>query len=157
MAGPDERVFEADVRKASFLLAQAEGRWCLLKVAWPFAFITICAKDGRQFTFRFNCEGYPQTPPTGGPWDLERDEILPAGKWPKGNGGRVTAVFKPDWKGGTALYLPCDRMSIVGHDHWRHEMPSKIWRPECGISQYLELIHELLHCKDYSPAPRPTA
>ena len=54
-------------------------------------------------------------------------------------------------KGGTALYLPCDRESIVGHDNWRHELPSKIWRPAAGINQYLELVHELLNCADYCP------
>ena len=58
-------------------------------------------------------------------------------------------MFRPDWKGGTALYLPCDRESIAGHDNWRHELPSKIWRPAAGINQYLELVHELLNCADY--------
>jgi hypothetical protein len=47
--------------------------------------------------------------------------------------------------------LPCDRESITGHDNWRHELPSKIWRPAAGISQYLELVHELLNCADYCP------
>ena len=61
-------------------------------------------------------------------------------------------MFRPDWKGGTALYLPCDRESIAGHDNWRHEMPSKIWRPSAGIVQYLELVHELLNCADYCAA-----
>ena len=60
-------------------------------------------------------------------------------------------VFRPDWKGGTALYLPCDRESIAGHDNWRHELPSKIWRPAAGINQCLELVHELLNCADYCP------
>ena len=59
--------------------------------------------------------------------------VLAADQWPKGAGGRVTSVFRTNWKGGTALYLPCDRVSIQGHDNWRTEMPSKIWRPADGI------------------------
>jgi hypothetical protein len=61
-------------------------------------------------------------------------------------------VFRPDWKQGTALYLPCDRVSREGHDNWRTETPTMIWRPERGIMQYLEIVHELLNCGDYQPA-----
>ena len=72
-------------------------------------------------------------------------------------GGRVSAVFRTDWKNGTALYLPCDRESFAGHENWRHEMPSKIWRPTDGVVQYLELVHELLQSRDYAPPLRPAA
>ena len=79
------------------------------------------------------------------------NEVLSFDLWPRGQGGRVSAVFRTDWKNGTALYLPCDRESRVGHDNWHHEMPSKIWCPDDGIIQYLELIHELLQSRDYAP------
>ena len=157
MSAPDERAFAADVAKPYFRLAVAEGRWRIRRTDWPFVFITVTAKDGQSHNFRFNCEGYPQSPPTGGPWDLESNAVLAADRWPRGNGGRVSAVFKPDWKGGTALYLPCDRVSIEGHDNWRTEMPSKIWRPSDGIIQYLELVHELLNSRDYQPTHRASA
>lgn len=150
MSAPDERAFEADVAKPAFRLGHAEGRWRLLKTAWPFVFINVTAKDGRAFTLRFNCAGYPQTPPTAGPWDVERNALLAADQWPRGISGRVKAVFRPDWKNGTALYLPCDRESIAGHPNWGTEMPSKIWRPVDGILQYLELVHELLQSRDYA-------
>ena len=69
----------------------------------------------------------------------------------------MSSVFRSDWKGGIALYLPCDRVSIQGHDNWRTEMPSKIWRPTDGIVQYLELVYELLHSRDYVLADRAAA
>ncbi len=153
---PDERAFRADVSKPAFRLGEVEGRWRLVSVTWPFTLIGVFAKDGLEYTFRFNCAGYPQAPPTGGPWDAERNQVLPFTKWPRSRGGRVGSVFRPDWKNGTALYLPCDRESMAGHDNWRTEMPSKIWRPADGIVQYLELVHELLRCRDYSP-PAGTA
>ncbi|EQD49663.1 hypothetical protein B2A_07588, partial [mine drainage metagenome] len=99
--------------------------------------------------------GYPQAAPTGGPWDMNTNQVLPFDLWPRGRGGRVTAVFRTDWKRGTALYLPCDRESIVGHDNWNRDMPSKIWRPSDGIVQYLELVHELLQSRDYAQPLRP--
>jgi hypothetical protein len=157
MSAPDERAFSADIAKPAFRLAVAEGRWRVVRIEWPYVFICVTAKDGTGHNLRLNCDGYPQTPPTGGPWDLERNQILAAERWPRGQGGRVSAVFRLDWKNGSALYLPCDRVSIEGHDNWRTEMPSKIWRPADGIVQYLELVHELLNCRDYQPAARATA
>ena len=148
--GPDQRAFQADVAKAAFRLGEVEGRWRIVMIAWPFAFVAVVAKDGREFVLRLNCSGYPQQPPTGGPWDIERDQVLAFGDWPQGKGGRVSAVFRTDWKGGTALYLPCDRESIKGHDVWRQQMPSKVWRPSDGIVHYLEQVYELLHCRDYA-------
>ena len=153
MKGPDQRAFEADVAKAPFRLGEVEGRWRLVRTAWPHAFFTVAAKDDCEYVLRLDCSGYPQAPPTGGPWDMARSQVLAFSEWPVGNGGRVSAVFRPDWKSGTALYLPCDRESIKGHDNWQQEMPSKVWRPSDGIVQYLEQIYELLHCRDYaSPA-----
>jgi hypothetical protein len=151
MSAPDERAFRADLERAPFRLGQAEGRWRLVEVSWPFALIGITAKDGREYLLRFNCTDFPQSPPTAGPWDPIKNAVLAFDRWPKSNGGRMGAVFRTDWKAGTALYLPCDREAIAGHDNWRTEQPSKIWRPHDGITQYLEIVHELLHCRDYSP------
>ncbi len=148
---PDERALQADLAKPRFHLGQAEGRWRLHGVTWPYAFIAVAAKDRREYVLRFNCIGYPQNPPTAGPWDIAKNAVLAFDQWPTSHGGRLAAVFHKEWKNGSALYLPCDRESIVGHDNWRTEMPSKIWRPNDGIVQYLELVHELLNCSDYAP------
>jgi hypothetical protein len=155
--GPDQRAFHADVAKAAFRLGEIEGRWRLIVVAWPFSFIGLAARDGREYVLRLNCTGYPQAAPTGGPWDISTDRILAFDLWPRGRGGRVSAVFRTDWKGGTALYLPCDRESLAGHDNWRRDMPSKMWRPADGIVHYLEIIHELLQSRDYAPPIRSAA
>lgn len=148
---PDERALRAHLGRPAFRLAEAEERWRVVSIAWPFVFAEVKAADGQYFSFRFECSGYPQQSPTGGPWDIARNAILAFDRWPKSKGGRVGTVFRPDWKSGTALYLPCDRESIVGHDNWRNELPSKIWKPDVGLLQYLELVHELLNCSDYSP------
>ena len=157
MTAPDERALRGDLAKARFRLGQAEGRWRLLSVAWPVVLMGVTAKDGHEYVLRLNCVGYPQNPPTAGPWDTTRNAILPFDQWPRGQGGRVSATFRTDWKDGSALYLPCDRESIAGHDNWRTEMPSKIWRPTDGIVQYLEIVHELLICRDYAPPLRAAA
>jgi hypothetical protein len=157
VTAPDERAFRADVVKATFRLGERERRWRLVEITWPYALIGVTAKDNREYVLRFNGEGYPQIPPTAGPWDIERNAILAFDRWPRSTGGRVASVFRTGWKGGSALYLPCDRESIRGHDNWRNEMPSKIWDPAKGIIHYLELVHELLNSADYVPSLRAAA
>ncbi len=149
--GPDERALRADVASPGFRLGEVDGRWKLIAIEWPHVFIGIIAKDERGHVLRFDCTDFPAAPPTAGPWDRGGNTVLPFDRWPRSKGGRLGAVFRPEWKAGTALYLPCDREAIVGHENWRTEMPSKIWRPHDGIAQYLELVHELLHSHDYLP------
>lgn len=156
MTAPDERALRADLARAAFRLAEIQGRWHLRQLTWPFAQIAVTARDGREFTLRFNCTGYPEAPPTATLWDPAADRQLSFDRWPRSRGGRVAAVFNPGWKSGCALYLPCDRESYVGHDAWRTQLPSKIWRPREGVIQYLEIVHELLNCRDYT-APLVTA
>jgi hypothetical protein len=157
MMAPDEKAFRADVAKATFRAGAAEKRWRLVSIAWPYVLIGITAKDGREFVLRFDCSGYPTAPPTARLWDIQRHVPLSFDQWPRSQGGRLGAVFNTNWKAGTALYLPCDREAIAGHENWRVEMPSKIWRPSVGIVHYLELVHELLNCRDYSPPARAAA
>lgn len=145
---PDEKALRADLESGRFLAGEARKRWWLVSVDWPAVQIAVAARDGFEYVLRFDCSGYPQNPPTARPWDANKNAPLDVGSWPKG-GGRIAAVFRNDWKSGTALYLPCDRTAIDGHDNWRTEHPSKIWNPSRGITQYLEIVHELLQSKDY--------
>jgi hypothetical protein len=147
---PDERAFRADIERPAFLLGRLEGRWQLLALNWPIAIIEITARDGLGYALRFDTCGFPDTPPTARPWDAQQNAALPFERWPRSRGGRLGHVFRTGWKSGTALYLPCDREAIAGHDNWRTEMPSKIWRPSVGIVHYLELVHELLNSSDYA-------
>lgn len=153
IAPPDERAFRADVAKAAFHLGESEGRWHLLKIDWPYAHIGVSAIDNSGYVLRFNCTGYPQTAPTATLWDQVRDALLAPNKWPQSKGGRVSHVFNFNWQQGTALYLPCDRVALHGHEGWLTEHSAKIWRPADGITQYLEIVHALLNCADYQTPP----
>lgn len=143
MDAPDKRAFEADVAKAAFRLGAAEGYWRLVRIEWPIVLVAVVAGSRSEYVLRLDCSNYPQDPPTGGPWDLERDAVLEFGRWPQGK--RISKVFRTDWMGGAVLYMPCDRVSIAKHPDWRTKMPSKIWRPKDGITQHLEFVHELLN------------
>lgn len=145
---PDEVALRRDLVDGRFLAGVASGRWTLHWIRFPHALIGVRATDGEEYALRFQCEDYPRTPATAQPWDVERDQPLAANLWPKGE-CRVPLAFNPGWKGGVCLYLPCDRLSIEGHEMWRSQHPALLWEPAKGISKYLGIVHQLLNSGDY--------
>jgi hypothetical protein len=150
---PDRVMLEQDLAAPEFRCSEIEGRWRCIGICWPYVTLAVAAPERPssplEFGFRFECSGYRQSPVTAQPWDLAADNALSAARWPTGP-VMVSAVFRPEWKQGLCLYLPCDRLSIEGHDNWRNEHPSRLWRPERGIICYLEQIYDLFHQSDYS-------
>lgn len=151
--GPDERVLRAHIEGGPFQSGVDRGYWRLIVITWPHVFLVVSAAPRDQapseYVFRFECSNYPRVPPTARPWDAKRNVPLEAAKWPGGS-GRVAFAFRPDWLGGQALYLPCDRLAIAGHDAWRTQHSHLIWKTTSDITLYLEAIYDLLHSRDYS-------
>ncbi len=150
---PDERALRADLEGAEFLLGVRDERWHIAApVEWPYAHIAVSAaqreKAPKEYVFRFNCAGYPRGV-TASLWDLARKALPAISAWPAGR-NRVPSVFRPDWKSGSALYVPCDSVSIQGHDAWHTKHPSQCWSEKIGIVRYLEVLSELLNSSDYS-------
>lgn len=153
MAGPDERAFRAHAERPDFSIGEVKGQWRLVSVSWPHAFVTVRARDGSDWAFRLTVDGYPAQLPNAQPWDLGAGGPLPTPLWPKG-AGRVATAFAPNWN-AHALYLPCDRLALPGHEAWLVQHPEKAWDPERGIIHYLEIIHDLLASFDHHPAACP--
>lgn len=142
-------LLEQHLRGARFLAGTVRGRWKVVRLEWPQLFVEVSTHDGRGVVLKVDCTGYPQQPPTAMPWDNDAGTMLSPSLWPRG--GRISNVFRPDWKNGTALYLPCDRHSIEGHPNWYSEYPSLIWKPDRGVVQYLEAVHDLLQSHELVP------
>ena len=145
---PDERMLRLHLESGRFRSGVLAGRWRLVAIDWPHAVIGIKARDDIEYGFRFHCADYPHTAVTAQPWDLVNNAQLSDDQWPTGR-ERVSYAFNPGWKGGTCLYLPCDRKSIEGHENWKHDHPALLWDPKKGICKYLGIIHELLNSTDY--------
>lgn len=141
---------EANLASGRFRAGVARGRWRLVSLDWPYAFVEVFDRVQRAICIRFDCTGYPSQAPQGTPWDYGSQQQLSSHLWPQG--GRVSQVFNPGWKNGTALYIPCDRESIVGHDNWHAEHPNLIWNPSRGLLQYVEAIHEILQSHELATA-----
>ncbi|MGZ8982333.1 MAG: DUF7665 family protein [Methylotenera sp.] len=140
---------EAHLQSGRFLAGVFKGRWKLLSLEWPIVLIEIKARDERKLTLRFECTGYPEAPPTATLWDIAQKQQLATKDWPRG--GRVSQVFNPNWLGGAALYIPCDRQAIVGHTNWVSELPWLIWKPQLGLIQYMEAVYETLQSYELEP------
>jgi len=145
---PDETVFRAHLTGGRFQSGAASGRWRFVSVSWPNALFGVRAADGSEYGLLFNCVDYPRTPATARLWDIEQNCPLSVAKWPKGQ-DRVPLAFNPNWKDGSCLYLPCDRISIEGHENWHQLHPSLIWNPTLGIVHYLRVVYDLLNSGDY--------
>lgn len=145
---PDEQALRADLASARFLSGEDRNRWQFEELQWPYLHVRVTARDGCQYTLRLNCSGFPASPPTGTFWDSTVNTRLAFNRWPRG-GERIQLAFKPEWKNGDALYIPCDRESFVGHDGWVTQYPQLVWNPAKGICHYLEVVHELLQSRDY--------
>jgi hypothetical protein len=156
---PDRLLLEQDLAAPQFRSGEVEGRWRRATYSWPHVILAVAApprpRSPLEFGFRFECSGYRQTAVTAQPWDMTANVPLPAARWPTGP-VMVGAVFRPEWMQGRCLYLPCDRMSIAGHDGWRNDHPSRLWQPARGIICYLEQIYELFHQSDYSGIRSPS-
>lgn len=150
---PDERVFREHLEAGPFQSSVDRGRWRLDSIDWSHAVIGVSAAQRpnapEEYFFRFELSNYPASPPTAQPWNVQTNAALEAGKWAAGT-GRLPLAFNPDWKGGSCLYLPCDRQSIEGHEAWFQQHPEMIWSPDGDITQYLRIIYDLIHSKDYT-------
>lgn len=150
---PDRQLIEQDLSAPEFRCGQFEGRWRHIATDWPHVIIAVAAAERSnapaEYAFRFECSGYRQAPVTGRPWDVAANTPLPPARWPTGN-DIIQSVFRPDWRDGVCLYLPCDRIAFEGHSNWPSQYPNRLWQPARGIVCYLEQIHDLLNQSGYS-------
>lgn len=152
---PSQELLDRDLAAPEFRCGQFDGRWRLVSQSWPYVVIALSAasrpNSPTEFGLRFECSGYPQQAVTAQPWNLTTDTPLAAHLWPRGK-HLLPSVFRPEWQGGTCLYLPCDRVSMNGHDVWVNQHPNRLWQPARGIICYLEQVHDLLNQDDYTGA-----
>ncbi|HWZ95353.1 MAG TPA: hypothetical protein VNW30_09180 [Opitutaceae bacterium] len=148
---PDLSLFNKHLGEAPFLAGADEGRWGLLDGEelndWPYCKLWIKCDPAfypsGMLVLRFHLDNYPASAPTAQPWQPLTNAPLGAGEWPKG-AGNVSKVFNPGWN-ASALYAPCDRLAMVGHDAWKQVFPQWWWTPEYTIVQYLTFIYRVLN------------
>lgn len=156
--GPDEALFREHLASDAYVIGEARGKWQLVGgpdvIVWPNP--VFCVQANRRFVpsgklyLRLDLLHYPQHAPTGCPWNIEANARLDSGQWPKG-GGNVSRVFNPAWN-PSALYAPCDRVAMGGHDAWQQRFPNWWWKPTFTFIRYLQFVHITLNPNEAEPA-----
>lgn len=149
---PDESLFRSHLEEAPFQSGVDRAKWGLPSglesVTWPHAVLWVAADErilpSRKIHLRFTLDGYSASAPTACPWDLEKGTVLENPLRPKLT-GKFALVFRVDWNAGTALYAPCDRVAMTGHDAWQKQFPFWWWRADFTIVKYLEFVHMCLN------------
>lgn len=149
----DRSMFQQHASEGFFLIAADESRWGIhQELTWPYVIMWVqaLAKPGKpeRFYFKFNLSGYPGTAPTACPWDIATNTRLDNSRWPKGN-NLVSKTFNYGWR-QDALYAPCDREAMKGHEAWQTQLPELWWQSNFKINVYLDFLHRLLNSADYA-------
>jgi hypothetical protein len=148
---PDERTFRRHVDNGPFQAGVDRGDWRLVSMDWPHAVIAVAAparlNAPSEVALRFELSGYPQQLPTAQPWDAATNAALPDALWPIGD--RVSQVFNPSWN-RNALYIPCDRLALEGHEPWLAQHPAHAWNPDRDITHYLRIVRDVLREPGYA-------
>jgi hypothetical protein len=148
---PNESLLNAHLEGAPFLAGVDCGRWGLY-AASDLTFPVIWVRGDKRVVqagrvhLRFDTNGYSQQAPTACPWDVTTNGKLPPALWPKG--ASAATVFNPAWK-DDALYAPCDRVAMQGHDAWKSLCPQWWWQPSFTIVVCLEFVHVCLNPVDH--------
>lgn len=139
----EQQTLHDHLHSALFLSGEDDERWKFREDRWPYVFIDVRSLDNQWYTLRLRCDGYPRQAPTGSFWDASSNVPLAAGRWPRA-AKTCGQALRTDWQGGSALYIPCDRQSISGHDQWAQLYPAWLWSPSIGLTRYLSVVSELL-------------
>lgn len=155
-----QRLLEADLQKADFLMGVAAGRWALeqpvAEAAWPIVYTRIPAAPRASgpdsWLVRWDVDGYGAKSPTGGFWDVAANGCVEPQKWPKGrDGSPVAGVFKvAGWAApGRGFYHPYDRLAREGHHEWPANNPQYVWTEQNTLTDFVALVQRWVNCGDY--------
>jgi len=150
----EEALFRSHLEGVPFRSGLDRERWGFPgepSVAWPHCILWVQCEPrfgaSARLSLRFDVTGYSAAAPNAVPWDTEKNQALTGEKWPKGP-VNVSKVFNPGWNSG-ALYAPCDRIAMAGHDAWKTVHPQWWWTPDSEITLYLEFVHRCLNPLDH--------
>ena len=149
---PDESLFKAHLEGAPFQSGLDAGKWGLhgeaKDIVWPHPILWVAADKSAvtaaRICLRFTADGYSAQAPTACPWDVVKNLRLENALWPKLS-GKFAKVFRHDWQIKDALYAPCDRAAMSGHEGWKQQFPFWWWQPHFTIVKYLGFVHHCLN------------
>jgi hypothetical protein len=148
-----------DLVSGAFLAGEDQGRWRLVARDGVVVYIAVSApRRGdapSEYVLSIDCCGYPDAPPIGVFWDVEKGAELADELWPRLSQTPPDQSFRTDWRpaGATtrrSLYIVTDGLTVASKAAvWLPAHQLEIWRPEVGIACYLEVVHDRLDSPRY--------
>lgn len=145
---PDRKTFEAHLRSARFVAGVEEGRWKVLKSAFPDLYVSITGRDpdtGYVLTqdFHLICDNYPAPGPYVERWNFEAGSRPPPPS--EGSPGYVDAMKNWDASGNVhgGIYRAWQRHA-AGHNGWAEKRPDEAWHRERELAFVMERLYELV-------------
>ena len=135
----------ADLVRADLLAGVENGRWRILKLAFPYLDVAISATepDGgpSEYVIRFELSNFPALAPLARIWNVQTDQPLAVEKRPKG-GKKLTLTFQK-W-GEDTIYRPWDRLTGP-HNPNAPNLSHLAWHSGRTLTFALEDLHGILN------------
>lgn len=147
--GGDRITLEAHLRRTSFCAGAEEGRWEIMRYAFPLLEVRIHARGAQGITcamdFQLECNGFPTTGPFIQRWDSATGQ-RPEAPNPDLFAPSLVDAFKP-WNeqghGYGGLYRPWQRGAAV-HNNWARVRPDLAWHSRRDLTFLMEQLHGLV-------------
>lgn len=145
---PAKKTLEAQLNSVRFLSGVEAGRWELLLLEWPYAYVRVTGRDpdtGRTFAhdFRLECTGFPDPGPFVERWTYV--DGASHGSRPSaprlGAPGFIDAL--KEWDGSGGIYRAWNR-GAASHNDWAGRRPDEAWHSRREITFIMEHLYALV-------------
>ena len=145
-----QRALEAQLNSVRFQTGGEEGRWQVLRYAFPVLDVRVTAKaaygeHSASFDFQLICDNFPALGPFVQRWDHAAGHRPPAPT--KSSPGVIDAL--KDWhRDGSAqehggIYRAWQRYAAA-HNNWAAKRPDEAWRRDRHITFIMENLYALV-------------
>lgn len=157
IVSPAQRTLEAQLNSVRFLCGVQDGRWEVLRLAWPYLYVRVTGRDpesGRSFAhdFRLECTGFPDPGPLVERW-LYADSP-PYGNSPPPPQAPGAPGFIEAMKWTEGIYRAWSRNAAT-HNDWAKKRPDEAWHPRREIVFIMENLYALVTEQAVWLATRP--
>lgn len=146
VSSPAKGMLEAHLGSVRFLGGIDDGRWEILRMAWPDLYVRVTGRDPEtnctfSQDFHLECEGYPDPGPFVERWayaDEASHGIRPPAPT-TGAPGFIDAL--KEWGGG--IYRAWNRQA-ASHNAWATKRPDEAWHRQRDIVFIMEKLYALV-------------
>lgn len=148
---PAKKTLEAQLNSVRFLVGVETGRWELLLLEWPQAYVRVTGRDpdtGRTFAhdFRLECTGFPDPGPFVERWTYA--DGATHGSRPPAPGleapGFIEALKEWGGSGGSGGIYRAWNRGAASHNNWAARRPDEAWHSRREIIFIMEHLYALV-------------